>query len=66
MNEVEQANREFLNALNELRNKVQDVHLSSLQARDALSKAINNSNLKSTLSLLKEDIGLRRLLELTR
>lgn len=57
---------DFIIALEELRTAIHGLHLSSLEARDALAKVINDGHLKSTLTLLRQDIALRRTLDLVK
>lgn len=61
---MEEALKEHREALEGLRNAVHEMHLNSIQTRDAMGKVINDSYLKSTLTLIQQDIGLRRVLEL--
>lgn len=56
---------EFVDALRDLKSAVLDLKASSLQTRDALGRVVSDSHLRSTFTLLREDIGFRRVLDLT-
>lgn len=55
---------EFVESLRELDKAVHELHRQSLDTRDALSKVINDSHLRSMLTLQKEDFQFRRMLDL--
>lgn len=53
---------ELNESLEKLRKVAHELHLQSLQTRDAMGRLVNDSNLRSTLTLLKEYIGFKRLI----
>lgn len=57
--------KEFVEALQELKIAMHDLYRQALMTERAMNEVINNSHLRSTLTLLKDDIGLRSVLELT-
>ena len=57
---------ELNQALYELRAKVQDSISLAIEAREKVGALIRSSHLVSTLTLLEQDIGLRRVLDLNK
>lgn len=57
---------DFLEALRELQKAVRGLHSQQLETRDAIGKVVTDSHLRSTLTLLREDIGFKRTLELVK
>lgn len=55
---------EYIEALKELKGATHELYLQTLATSNAINNVLNNSHLRSTLSLLKEDIGVRRLIDL--
>ena len=56
--------KELNDALRELRDVVYQANIDALAAKDAVNELLNHSHLKSALTLFKEDVALRRLLQL--
>ena len=57
---------EFNDALRGLSLAVHELRKGSLDVRDALAKVVNDSHLRSLMSLQNEDIFFRRLLDVQR
>lgn len=57
------AEKEFMNALADLRDELRALHIQSLETARAMEDVVNSTHIRSLLSLLKEDTFLKRLLD---
>ncbi len=56
--------KDFIAALQDLKSAVHSLHRQSLETNKSINDLLNHSHLRSTLTLLQQDIALRRTLEL--
>lgn len=54
----------YIESLQELRGACQDLRRQAMETNFALGKVVNDSHLRSMLTLQKEDIGFKRMMEL--
>jgi hypothetical protein len=61
---MKDAYEEYLEALRGLKVATHEVYEQSKATERAMNDLINNSHLRSTLTLLREDIGFKRMLDM--